>query len=66
MYNMDLGTKNTGIYLSHQMVDVLSLINCDYMDEVLDFIQNTPNIKELPVEEISQIQALDLENTICK
>lgn len=61
MYNMDLGTESTGIYLSHQMVDILSLINCDNMDEVLDFIQNTPNIKELPVEEISQLQGLDLD-----
>lgn len=61
MYNMDLGTENTGIYLSHQMVDILSLINCDNMDEVLDFIQNTPNIKDLPVEEISQIQDFDLD-----
>lgn len=44
MYEFNLDTSNGGIYLSHQMIDVLSLINCKSMDEVESFIMTNPNL----------------------
>lgn len=54
MYNTSLNTNNEGLYLSHQLVDVLLLINCSNADELEKYIRETPNLT-LSSEEIMQI-----------
>lgn len=38
-FDINLGSEKKGIYLSHQLVDVLSLVNCKNIEELENFIK---------------------------
>ena len=58
MYNTNMGSKNEGIYLSHQMVDVLLLVNCK-PNQLVEYIRNTPNLSNISESEIQELITLD-------
>lgn len=57
MYDIDLRTSNRGIYLSHQMVDVLLLINST-SDELEEYVRNNPNLSKMSEDEINHVTTI--------
>ncbi|MBQ9024427.1 MAG: hypothetical protein IJ105_04320 [Bacilli bacterium] len=56
IFNLKLNTNNKGLYLSHQMIDVLLLVNCKNFEELRSFVKNNVQLININNEEIDNYE----------
>lgn len=62
-YLLDVGSNNIGGYFSSEQIDLLRIIQCNNLDDLINFISNCDQIKHLFDEhEITSLSELDIEN----
>ena len=62
-YLLDVGSNNIGGYFSSEQIDLLRIVQCNNLDDLINFISNCDQIKHLFDEhEITSLSELDIEN----
>lgn len=62
-YLLNVGTNNVGGYFSSEQIDLLRIIQCNNLDDLIRFIAACDQIKHLFSEqEITSLSELDIEN----
>ena len=62
-YLLNVGTNNVGGYFSSEQIDLLRIIQCNNLDDLIRFIAACDQIKHLFSEqEITSLIELDIEN----
>ena len=62
-YSLNVGTNNVGGYFSSEQIDLLKIIQCNNLDDLIRFIDDCDQIKHLFNEqEIASLNELDVEN----